>query len=936
MRRPSRWALVIATVLAAACGEPRQAAMPSGGAVDPASCTLCHGDKAAVDPAPPRGTHGETSTADAAVGAHQQHLRAGRLSGPIACSECHLVPTTFAHASQPLDLTWGALARADGAAPAFDPSRLTCANYCHGATMGGGSLKSPVWNKVDGTQAACGTCHGLPPPRPHPAVQGGLVGCSACHAGTVSSSGTIDVAGGLHVNGEVDLGGSGGDCTGCHGDPGRGPVALAPAPPLDTKGNSATSAAGVGAHQSHLAGGSIRGPLPCTSCHVIPTDVAHASQPLNLTWDALATAGGTVVATWNAGGLTCANYCHGATIGGGALTAPVWNKVDGSQAACGTCHGLPPPSPHPPVGSISGCAACHAGTVSSSGTIDVAAGLHVNGKVDFAGTATCTACHGDVTRTPVEISPAPPVGTHGETLTSQAAVGAHQSHLEGGTIRGPLPCTSCHVVPADVAHASQPLNLTWSALATANGAFTPSWNPTSLTCANYCHGATIGGGSLAAPAWNKVDGSQAACGTCHGLPPPSPHPPVGSIAACAGCHAGTVKTDGSIDVAGGLHVNGTVDLSGGAASCTACHGDATRTPVEISPAPPLGTHGETSTSQAAVGAHQSHLAGGSIRGPLPCTSCHVVPADLGHASQPLNLTWSALATADGAFTPTWNPTSLTCANYCHGATIGGGSLTSPIWNKVDGTQAACATCHGIPPPSPHPPASLSACAGCHPGTVRPDGSIIVAGGLHVNGQVDLDQSAACTACHGDASRLPADIAAAPPRDTQGSVSTTSPGVGAHQSHLARSNLRPTPIPCSECHVVPTGYQHAGQPLVLQWGPLATAYSTSPTWNGTASTCANWCHQAATPTWTGNFPATGTSLGCTSCHGTPPATGHHSTHTLAVIGVNVGCSCHPNATPANSNFNKALHLNGVKDLQTYWDPGTRTCTNMCHTPASPTW
>ncbi len=81
---------------------------------------------------------------------------------------------------RPAELTWSALATADSAAPTFDG--VTCAGaYCHGPTlMSGGTNTTPTWARVDGTQAACGTCHGRPPGGTHPTE----TNCSICHSAT--------------------------------------------------------------------------------------------------------------------------------------------------------------------------------------------------------------------------------------------------------------------------------------------------------------------------------------------------------------------------------------------------------------------------------------------------------------------------------------------------------------------------------------------------------------------------------------------------------------------------------------------------------------------------------------------------------------------------------------------------------------------------------
>ncbi len=121
----------------------------------------------------------------------------------------------------------------------------------------------------------------------------------------------------------------------------------------------------------------------------MPTSPSHANGAVELSFGALATKARTVAASFS--GTTCSNYCHGASLGGGSVTAPVWTGGS-SQAVCGACHGLPPPSPHPSVStSLAGCATCHDKTVDASGTLIPAAtgGKHLNGAVDGG----CTGCH---------------------------------------------------------------------------------------------------------------------------------------------------------------------------------------------------------------------------------------------------------------------------------------------------------------------------------------------------------------------------------------------------------------------------------------------------------------------------------------------------------------------------------------------------------------
>jgi predicted CxxxxCH...CXXCH cytochrome family protein len=167
------------------------------------SCTDCHGS--GVSPAPPPDTSGNSATTNRGVGAHEKHLVGPIWSRKVACTDCHVVPAAVSapgHNDTPLpaEVTWGALAQTDGAAPSWDGT--SCSGvYCHGATLyGGGSNTAPVWTTVDESQAACGTCHGLPPNAPHPAT----AACEACHS-SVAAAGPVIINPDLHINGVTDF-----------------------------------------------------------------------------------------------------------------------------------------------------------------------------------------------------------------------------------------------------------------------------------------------------------------------------------------------------------------------------------------------------------------------------------------------------------------------------------------------------------------------------------------------------------------------------------------------------------------------------------------------------------------------------------------------------------------------------------------------------------
>lgn len=138
-----------------ACFDRTETAPP------PASCTSCHGD--ATSAAPPNALGDLVSPTQRGVGVHRAHLDGAKLGRPVACQECHVVPSTtdapgHIDTPWPAEVTWGPVTRAGTSTPTWDPATLTCAGtWCHGAD-------TPVWTAIDGVASACGTCHALPPP----------------------------------------------------------------------------------------------------------------------------------------------------------------------------------------------------------------------------------------------------------------------------------------------------------------------------------------------------------------------------------------------------------------------------------------------------------------------------------------------------------------------------------------------------------------------------------------------------------------------------------------------------------------------------------------------------------------------------------------------------------------------------------------------------
>jgi predicted CxxxxCH...CXXCH cytochrome family protein len=328
--------------------------------------------------------------------------------------------------------------------------------------------------------------------------------------------------------------------------------------------------------------------------------------------------------------------------------------------------------------------------------------------------------------------------------------GAHTVHLTGTALAEPIVCTQCHNGQFDVTLEGP--------LASANGA-QGSFNATTMTCSNvYCHSGgpelVIGGGTMTEPVW--IPPSTIACGSCHALPGAGAatpwHPVVAPNVQCGICHPGYPTTG----VNKPIHVNGKLELTHAdmLTNCQACHGDSTRViplgaPAVLLAAPPLDRAGSSDTRQVGVGAHQAHLlpGTGAVSNAIACTECHAIPTDLTHvgptASTPASFQWGTLATAKGA-AATFDLASATCTNYCHGATLTGGAITSPDWTEVNGTQARCGTCHGDPPTSGAHVEHASpnwygiSCGVCHPVGYSPGvvGPAVIS--LHVNGVTNMN------------------------------------------------------------------------------------------------------------------------------------------------------------------------------------------------------
>jgi predicted CxxxxCH...CXXCH cytochrome family protein len=296
-----------------------------------------------------------------AVGAHQKHLRSGAIRAAIECDACHRVPRGIAdHAGSGPRVIFGDLARAEGAAPAWDRARATCSGvYCHapswqGRPAAGGTRTAIVWTEVSPEPLACDACHGNPPGS-H-AAYGSTADCSGCHGGTVAKDGAgrivIDVAGGKHLNGRPDFTGGGTElsCTLCHPDPGGAHAAHGAMPAADSAyGDLHTLETRAGPGALFTAWPSYD--YGCGQCHPLE-DAHHVDGTVDVDLSPAGAPAGSLkarndpAARYDPAGGTCSGvYCHSSGQESPAFaTSPGWRSS--GEITCRSCHANPPRYPN--------------------------------------------------------------------------------------------------------------------------------------------------------------------------------------------------------------------------------------------------------------------------------------------------------------------------------------------------------------------------------------------------------------------------------------------------------------------------------------------------------------------------------------------------------------------------------------------------------------
>lgn len=268
-------------------------------------------------------------------------------------------------------------------------------------------------------------------------------------------------------------------------------------------------------------------------------------------------------------------------------------------------------------------------------------------------------------------------------------LGPHPSHTARTVVHAALGCDECH---AQACSAQNP-NVVFGSLARAGGA-SPTWDPTARTCSNvYCHGS-----SPLPPTWTYADPTgQANCGACHGYPPAS-HDPTST--QCSTCHSDTVLPDGTINLAGGKHINGSIEATG----CNGCHAFPPATGAHLAHADPAARVGNDLLAlQDREPPGTSPTSAPAVYG-FGCKNCHPIsnPNHNNPQRQVALLLYESTGTsgslkARNAPTAAYDPATKTCSGvYCHSTGQAAPSFkTTPAWDSTGGLP--CSACHDNPP-----------------------------------------------------------------------------------------------------------------------------------------------------------------------------------------------------------------------------------------------
>ncbi|MDD2852867.1 MAG: hypothetical protein PHY09_13330 [Desulfuromonadaceae bacterium] len=280
-------------------------------------------------------------------------------------------------------------------------------------------------------------------------------------------------------------------------------------------------------------------------------------------------------------------------------------------------------------------------------------------------------------------------------------------------------------------------------------------------------------------------------------------------------------------------------------------------------------------------------------------------------------------------------------DYLHNGMITGDidtALDSLVGNGITQAQAdslkayqnsnSCSSCHASTPASPSHPAHLGSgygfgCADCHAATAASNTALVSGTTTHLNGAYDVQAgtgrsfiyaggTCSSISCHnnGDAT-WGATLGCAGCHGNPPTYPNGDPKVNSHAKHS---------FGCVTCHsgttidgiTITNKNLHVNGIYDVTPGAEATFTYTYAATGGNCSTIS--CHGGTSATW-------GSTLGCATCHGNPPAyvngtpkANNHGSHNFA-------CStCHSGTTTDGTTIaDSTLHANGVYDVT----PGTGT-------------
>ncbi len=686
----------------------------------------------------------------------------------------------------------------------------SCTNiYCHSSgsapsTLGGNSAptyKTVAWSD---TSTGCNFCHNAPPATNAHATHATTYsfGCAECHQATVSDNTTIADRS-KHVNFINDL---------------------------QWKSNGFNK--GGDAYETAAAN-------TCSNIYCHSQGRANVA-PYNAA---------NVVATWTSvGGLgtQCAG-CHngGTTMASGKHS----NHVNNSAT----------------MGANFTCDKCHSATATNNTTVNVAAGNHVNKKVNVKfdnaiNPDTDTPKYNNIA-TNVAGGAAVDPGSTGYACTNvychsqgNRSVAGNFNTVAWTDATWSATCNGCHGKSNGAGAPDYATGLAGSATANSHSKHAVTYT---INCSECHWNTTQNGTTIVTGAATHINGSSSS-DVVAGASGKSP-----SLAYTAGtkscnnayCHSiAQTATGGALT--GALNEYKTVQW-GASVNCGSCH-------VNMN------------TDATGTGSHKLH-AGSTGSAQYACSYCHGVnytaaSADVAtHVNKSINLSWTTNATG-GSYSPKGNTFAAgsgaygTCSNKCHGS-------GTPTWGSST-PNVTCEKCHGSASTNPFKDTAGRTDAGGLGGSKA---------GAHVAhlGTLNYSNPIACTECHS----VPANVQ---------DFSTHMNGATTFAwDTLARTGSLAPNYTGTNCTNV---YCHG---VKLPSGASGNGSDMAPAWTNVA-------YLNGVPNATGD---------CGKCHQAPPQTTSHQKSAgppILYYALNECNGCHDHVNIDGSFNNKAKHINGIVD------------------------